>query len=142
MKFVCILLQFHLLIPSRRTNTTPLSLKDALRSKTGLPIVSYFSALKMVWLLDNVQGLRSKAEVGGIIYMYTTESYTMCVCPDVCLAPTTPSYIYTLFGCIIIKEWRGVIRHHRYLVDLEFVWWCSSYHGCHQRFSDTSIQVN
>ena len=40
--------------------------QDALRAKTGLPIVSYFSALKLVWLFQNVDGLREKAAAGKV----------------------------------------------------------------------------
>lgn len=40
--------------------------QDALRAKTGLPIVSYFSALKLVWLFQNVPGLREKAASGKV----------------------------------------------------------------------------
>ena len=40
---------------------------DGLRAKTGLPIVSYFSALKIVWLLENVPGLRAKVRPNKII---------------------------------------------------------------------------
>jgi glycerol kinase len=41
--------------------------KDRLRDKTGLPIVPYFSASKLSWLLDNVPGLRAEAEAGNAI---------------------------------------------------------------------------
>jgi len=34
------------------------------REKTGLPVSTYFSATKLKWLLDNVDGLRSAAERG------------------------------------------------------------------------------
>lgn len=34
------------------------------REKTGLPISTYFSSLKIVWLLENVPGLREDAEKG------------------------------------------------------------------------------
>ncbi|HEX4664066.1 MAG TPA: glycerol kinase GlpK [Terriglobales bacterium] len=38
------------------------------RSKTGLPLSTYFSSLKLVWLLDNVQGLRQRAQAGEILF--------------------------------------------------------------------------
>lgn len=41
--------------------------QDRLRPKTGLPIVPYFSASKLAWLLDNVPGLRADAESGEAI---------------------------------------------------------------------------
>ncbi|HSM86989.1 MAG TPA: glycerol kinase GlpK [Candidatus Limnocylindrales bacterium] len=37
------------------------------RSRTGLPLSTYFSALKLRWLLDNVPGLRRRAEAGEIL---------------------------------------------------------------------------
>jgi len=42
--------------------------KDGLRAKTGLPLASYFSALKLVWLLENVDGLRAEAEQGRALF--------------------------------------------------------------------------
>jgi glycerol kinase len=37
---------------------------DRFREKTGLPLATYFSGPKLRWLLDNVEGLRAKAEAG------------------------------------------------------------------------------
>jgi glycerol kinase len=37
---------------------------DAVRERTGLPLASYFSALKLQWLLDTVPGARASAEAG------------------------------------------------------------------------------
>ena len=42
--------------------------KDRLRSKTGLPIAPYFSATKLMWLLDVVPGLRRDAENGAALF--------------------------------------------------------------------------
>jgi glycerol kinase len=42
--------------------------KDRLRAKTGLPLASYFSGLKLAWLLENVPGLRRKAEAGEVLF--------------------------------------------------------------------------
>ncbi|HZV20375.1 MAG TPA: glycerol kinase GlpK, partial [Hyphomicrobiales bacterium] len=42
--------------------------QDRLRGKTGLPLASYFSALKLRWLLDNVPGAREKAEAGEALF--------------------------------------------------------------------------
>jgi glycerol kinase len=42
--------------------------KDRLRSKTGLPIAPYFSASKLMWLLDVVPGLRADAEAGIALF--------------------------------------------------------------------------
>src|SRR4051812_13510919 len=42
--------------------------KDRLRGKTGLPLASYFSGLKLKWLLDNVPDARAKAEAGDALF--------------------------------------------------------------------------
>ena len=34
---------------------------DRLRAKTGLPLATYFSGLKIRWVLDNVPGVRKRA---------------------------------------------------------------------------------
>jgi glycerol kinase len=41
---------------------------DLVRAKTGLPLATYFSALKLLWLLDNVPGAREKAESGQALF--------------------------------------------------------------------------
>eukprot|EP01113_Clastostelium_recurvatum_P042761 TRINITY_DN6958_c0_g1_i6.p1 TRINITY_DN6958_c0_g1~~TRINITY_DN6958_c0_g1_i6.p1 ORF type:complete len:588 (-),score=105.37 TRINITY_DN6958_c0_g1_i6:8-1591(-) len=38
--------------------------KDHLRAKCGLPLSTYFSGVKLKWMLDNVQGLRQACENG------------------------------------------------------------------------------
>jgi glycerol kinase len=42
--------------------------KDRLRDKTGLPLTTYFSSLKLKWLLDNVPGARAAAEKGDALF--------------------------------------------------------------------------
>jgi glycerol kinase len=42
--------------------------QDRFRAATGLPLASYFSALKLQWLLDNIPGARQKAEAGDAIF--------------------------------------------------------------------------
>ncbi len=42
--------------------------KDRLREKTGLPLATYFSGLKLHWLLENVPGARQKAVDGDAIF--------------------------------------------------------------------------
>lgn len=42
--------------------------QDRLRSKTGLPLATYFSGPKIKWILDNVDGARAKAEKGELIF--------------------------------------------------------------------------
>jgi glycerol kinase len=41
---------------------------DRFRAKTGLPLASYFSGLKLKWILDNVEGLRERAGRGEIAF--------------------------------------------------------------------------
>jgi glycerol kinase len=41
---------------------------DRFRAKTGLPLASYFSGLKLQWLLDNVPGARARAQSGDILF--------------------------------------------------------------------------
>ena len=42
--------------------------QDRFRAQTGLPLASYFSALKLQWLLDHVPNARAKAEAGEAIF--------------------------------------------------------------------------
>ena len=42
--------------------------QDRFRAQTGLPLASYFSALKLRWLLDNVPGARSRANAGDLAF--------------------------------------------------------------------------
>ncbi|MFJ4471125.1 glycerol kinase GlpK [Streptomyces sp. NPDC089424] len=42
--------------------------QDRFREQTGLPLASYFSGPKVSWLLDNVPGLRARAEQGEIAF--------------------------------------------------------------------------
>lgn len=43
-------------------------LSDYVRENTGLVIDSYFSGTKIKWILDNVEGARTKAEKGELIF--------------------------------------------------------------------------
>ncbi len=43
-------------------------LEDTIRSKTGLTIDAYFSATKLKWILDHVEGAREKAEAGKLLF--------------------------------------------------------------------------
>ncbi len=57
----------------RRTSEYCDSLKekglvDMFRAKTGLVIDAYFSATKVKWILDNVEGAREKAEAGDLLF--------------------------------------------------------------------------
>lgn len=43
-------------------------LTDIFRKKTGLVIDAYFSATKLKWILDNVEGVRERAENGELLF--------------------------------------------------------------------------
>jgi glycerol kinase len=42
--------------------------QDRFRQKTGLPLATYFSGLKLRWLLDHVPGLRDAAQTGDALF--------------------------------------------------------------------------
>jgi glycerol kinase len=42
--------------------------EEGVRAKTGLVLDPYFSATKLAWLLDNVEGARAKAEAGELCF--------------------------------------------------------------------------
>jgi glycerol kinase len=42
--------------------------QDRFREKAGLPLATYFSGTKAKWLLENVEGLRSRAENGEVLF--------------------------------------------------------------------------
>lgn len=42
--------------------------QDRFRATTGLPLASYFSGLKLRWLLETVPGARAKAEAGDALF--------------------------------------------------------------------------
>jgi glycerol kinase len=42
--------------------------QDRLRAKTGLPLATYFSGLKLRWLLDHVPGAQKGAEAGDVLF--------------------------------------------------------------------------
>src|SRR5438552_7729152 len=42
--------------------------QDRFRVQTGLPLASYFSALKLKWLLAEVPEARSRAEAGDVLF--------------------------------------------------------------------------
>jgi len=41
---------------------------DRFRAKTGLPVSTYFSALKIRWMLDHVPGVRERAQAGELCF--------------------------------------------------------------------------
>jgi glycerol kinase len=42
--------------------------QDRFRPKTGLPIATYFSGPKIKWILENIDGVRERAESGDVIF--------------------------------------------------------------------------
>jgi glycerol kinase len=42
--------------------------QDRFRDKTGLPLSTYFSALKIRWILNHVPGAREQAEAGDLVF--------------------------------------------------------------------------
>lgn len=42
--------------------------QDRFRGKTGLPLTTYFSGLKIRWILEHVKGARELAEAGEVIF--------------------------------------------------------------------------
>ncbi|HWF47703.1 MAG TPA: glycerol kinase GlpK [Bryobacteraceae bacterium] len=42
--------------------------QDRYRAKTGLPLATYFSGLKLRWMLENVAGVRKQAEAGDLVF--------------------------------------------------------------------------
>lgn len=42
--------------------------QDRYRAKTGLPLATYFSGLKIRWVLENVPGAREAAEAGDLLF--------------------------------------------------------------------------
>lgn len=45
-----------------------LGYEDTIRKKTGLKLDAYFSATKIKWILDNVEGAREDAECGNLLF--------------------------------------------------------------------------
>ncbi|MFP7760320.1 glycerol kinase GlpK [Marisediminicola sp. LYQ85] len=49
---------------------------DRFKAKVGLPLATYFSGTKIVWILENVEGAREKAEAGDLLFG-TTDSWVV-----------------------------------------------------------------
>lgn len=49
---------------------------DRFRDKTGLPLATYFAGTKLVWILENVDGVRERAERGELLFG-TTDSWVL-----------------------------------------------------------------
>ncbi len=73
--------------PPRSSGRTPAPRTTSTRSRrtavlaasseqTGLPLATYFSATKIAWILDNVDGARARAEAGELAFG-TTDSWVL-----------------------------------------------------------------
>ncbi len=49
---------------------------DRLRAKTGLPISTYFSGLKLRWILDHVPGAREKPKPETLFSALSTHGWS------------------------------------------------------------------
>jgi glycerol kinase len=49
---------------------------DRFADVTGLPLATYFSATKIAWILDNVDGARERAEAGDLLFG-TTDTWVL-----------------------------------------------------------------
>ncbi|WP_427868803.1 glycerol kinase GlpK [Leucobacter luti] len=49
---------------------------DRFKSIVGLPLATYFSGTKIVWILENVEGARERAEAGDLLFG-TTDSWVL-----------------------------------------------------------------
>ena len=49
---------------------------DRFREQVGLPINTYFSGTKVVWILENVEGARERAEAGDLLFG-TTDTWVL-----------------------------------------------------------------
>jgi len=49
---------------------------ERFKAQVGLPLATYFSGTKIVWILENVEGAREKAEAGELLFG-TTDSWVV-----------------------------------------------------------------
>ncbi|TFB68521.1 MULTISPECIES: glycerol kinase GlpK [Cryobacterium] len=49
---------------------------DRFKAKVGLPLATYFSGTKIVWILENVEGARARADAGDLLFG-TTDSWVL-----------------------------------------------------------------
>lgn len=49
---------------------------DKYKAKVGLPLATYFAGPKVMWILQNVEGAREKAEAGDLLFG-TTDTWTL-----------------------------------------------------------------
>ncbi|MEM9469374.1 MAG: glycerol kinase GlpK [Pseudomonadota bacterium] len=94
----------------RRTAEYCASLKDEgyegmVSSKTGLLLDPYFSATKIKWILDNVKGVRAKAELGELAFG-TVDSFLLWKLTDGAVHATDiTNASRTMIFNIVNREW-------------------------------------
>lgn len=64
--------------------------KDKIQQKTGLVIDAYFSASKVQWVLDNVEGARAQADAGDLLFG-TVDSWVIWKLTEGAVHATDPS---------------------------------------------------
>jgi glycerol kinase len=77
----------------RRTSDICSHLKnhsDLINDKTGLPIDPYFSATKIQWILENVNGVKALADKGNVLFG-TIDSWILWNLTGKCVHATEPS---------------------------------------------------
>ncbi|MTD59367.1 glycerol kinase GlpK [Amycolatopsis pithecellobii] len=67
--------------------------QERYRDRTGLPLATYFSGPKVKWILDNVEGVRARAEAGDLLFgnMDTWVLWNMTGGPDGGVHVTDPT---------------------------------------------------
>jgi glycerol kinase len=65
-------------------------LEDELRARTGLVLDPYFSSTKIIWYLENIEGLRGRAEAGELAFG-TIDSWLIWNLTDGAVHATEPS---------------------------------------------------
>ena len=64
--------------------------KEKIQQKTGLVIDAYFSASKLQWILDNVEGARAQADAGDLLFG-TIDTWIIWKLTDGAVHATEPS---------------------------------------------------
>ena len=89
-------------------------LTEKFRRKTGLVIDAYFSATKIKWILDNVPGVRERAEKGELLFG-TVETWLIWKLTKgklmLRIIPTQPGQCF-----LISIRWNGMMKYYRYWI--------------------------
>ena len=90
---------------------TPTRRADYFQKKTGLPLSTYFSALKLRWLLDHVHQVKEAYAEGSLLFG-TVDSWI----------------IYVSFKCTNGLNEIGFLELCGQIPILESYWWCTGWH--------------